>query len=65
VLPKNPGNTAGLVTASLELREKRMRFLVEFFATLVAKLAIELIDSRTFSVFTHHAFEAIVLPHLR
>jgi hypothetical protein len=42
-----------------------MRFLVEFFATLVAKLAIELIDSRTFSVFTHHAFEAIVLPHLR
>ena len=53
------------MTTSLELREKRMRFAVEFFATLIAKLAIELIDSHTFMAFTRHVFEAIFLPHLR
>ena len=39
--------------------------MIDFFATLVAKLAIELIESHTFMVLAHHVFETIVLPLLR
>lgn len=39
--------------------------MIDFFATLVAKLAIELIDSHTAMVLAHQVFETIVLPHLR
>ena len=45
-----------------------MRLLVDFFATVVAKVAIELIGSHTGMVLAHHVihvFETIVLPVIR